>query len=50
MAQGYTYKVLVNITKGLSREQMTSIPVMKALYDPQWLQSALEEVEIGRSE
>ena len=50
MAQGYTYKVLVNITKGLSREQMTSIPGMKSLYDPQWLQSALEEVEIGRSE
>ena len=50
MAQGYTYKVLVNITKGLSREQMTSIPGMKALYDTQWLQSALEEVEIGRSE
>ena len=50
MAQGYTYKVLVNITKGLSREKMTSIPGMKELYDPQWLQSALEEVEIGRSE
>ena len=44
MAQGYTYKVLVNITKGLNRKEMESIPGMKYLNDPERLKYILTEV------
>lgn len=44
MAQGYTYKVLVNITKGLNRKEMESIPGMKYLNDSERLKYILTEV------
>lgn len=48
MAQGYTYKVLVNITKGLNRKEMESIPGMKYLNDPERLKYILTEVVLQR--
>lgn len=48
MAQGYTYKVLVNITKGLNRKEMESIPGMKYLNDSERLKYILTEVVLQR--
>lgn len=48
MAQGYTYKVLVNITKGLNWKEMESIPGMKYLNDSERLKYILTEVVLQR--
>lgn len=41
MAQGYTYKVLVNITKGLSPELIQEIPHMKEICSMDYAKNAL---------
>lgn len=43
MAQGYTYKVLVNITKGLSREMIQTIPKMRQICTAEFVKNLLQE-------
>lgn len=43
MAQGYTYKVLVNITKGLTREMIQRIPKMQQICSGEFAKSLLQE-------
>ena len=43
MAQGYTYKVLVNITKGLTREMIQRIPKMQQICSGEFTKSLLQE-------
>ena len=44
MAQGYTYKVLVNITKGLDKKTVESAKGMKVLMDERQIQTVLQKV------
>lgn len=44
MAQGYTYKVLVNITKGMDRKTVESAKGMKVLMDERQIQTVLQKV------
>ena len=44
MAQGYTYKVLVNITKGMDKKTVESAKGMKVLMDEGQIQTVLQKV------
>lgn len=44
MAQGYTYKVLVNITKGMDRKTVETAKGMKVLMDERQIQTMLQKV------
>ena len=44
MAQGYTYKILVNITKGLTKEQIESINGYKELCTQAYIEDSLRQV------
>lgn len=44
MAQGYTYKVLVNITKGMDKKTVESAKGMKVLMDERQIQTVLQKV------
>lgn len=44
MAQGYTYKVLVNITKGLTKEQIESINGYRLLCTQRYVEDSLRQV------
>lgn len=44
MAQGYTYKVLVNITKGLTEKQIESINGYKYLCTQKYVEESLRQV------
>ena len=48
MAQGYTYKVLVNITKGLKKEA-SEAKGMKTLLDEEKMKEMLRQVRMGRA-
>lgn len=47
MAQGYTYKVLVNITKGLKKEA-SEAKGMKTLLDEEKMKEMLRQVGVRR--
>ena len=47
MAQGYTYKVLVNITRGIDKSVVESAKGMKVLMDERQIQTMLQKVGIG---
>ena len=44
MAQGYTYKILVNITKGLTKEQIESSNGYKELCTQAYIEDSLRQV------
>lgn len=50
MAQGYTYKVLVNITKGLTREMIQTIPKMRQICSAEFAKSLLQESMEAKAE
>ena len=50
MAQGYTYKVLVNITRGIDKSVVESAKGMKVLMDERQIQTMLQKVGIGNGD